>query len=125
MVQAIEVPSYLSVGAACQGANWRNRSACEGISYGLRRAELVELQRLGLGIDENISGNRAKKDSDIEQAESYLNWLGSRMTRRPPPAEQWLVLLVQHQTEMAASRAWLERSGVTQPPVPKGFARGR
>ncbi len=125
VVQAIEVPSYLSVGAACQGANRRNRFVCEDIARGLSQAELVELQRLALGIQENISGNRARKDSDIEQAESYLNWLGSRMTRRPPPAEQWIVLLAQHHTEMAASRAWLERNGVTQPPVPRGLARGR
>ena len=99
--------------------------ACEAVVRDLSRSELIELQRLGMEIEAARAENRAKRPTEIVDAEDYLNWVGSTKARSPPTAEQWIALLAQHRTELAASRAWLERNSAAQRRLPRWLERSR
>jgi hypothetical protein len=124
-VGAVEVPSYLVLSSTCSSNEWDYLFACDAIVRDLSRSELIELQRLGLRIDAVRAKSRARKPLDITEAEAYLDWISSAKANTPPTAEQWIAMLGQYRTELAASRAWLERNGVAPRRVPSWLDRQR
>ena len=98
---------------------------CNAIVRDLGRAELIELQRLGMEIEAASVDSRRKRPSDITDAEAYLNWMGTMKANSPPSAAQWITLLAQSRTELGATRAWLESKGVPPPRIPLWLERAK
>jgi hypothetical protein len=124
-VDTIEVPSYLAVGPSCQVRSWRNAPACDAIVRDLRNSELIALQRLALEFEAIRSDYRGKPPPEISDAEAYLNWVVTTKANGPPTPAQWIALLGQNRTELAATRAWLEYKGTPPQSVPRLLERPR
>lgn len=124
-VGAVEVPEFLALGAACQVRNIRNRVACKSIAFDLSSAELIELQKVSIGIEESMDVSRSGRSSRAENADAYFSWLQFMVSQTAPPAEQWVALYSHHRTELGVTRAWLEQNGIKQRAVPAGLSVGR